>query len=347
MFGVVGLISAQNISFSYPDSVNASDVFEVNLSLLDFSYDIYDIKIDIINSSGDRIAEIYNGTGWTSTNYYVNNIINNSELNSSLFFLNITELYNGSANLTVRIRDSSGIPIFSENYSMDVLIYNDIINTTNTTNNTETTTTSPETEISLKWDDDEIINGDEIKITVKVVDMEVNLYDVKIWIVDDDDNIISERYGSYGGDSEWKSGNYYVEEFFEGPGNDSSIMKIRIKDDYKDFVGSATIKARIRKISESYLDSFEKTIDILEQEGEDEDDEDDNNEVISISSNSSSSGNVITLGVNAESSLDDSEESDENGEVIYKSKNEHIKEYSMYGFGLLCVGLIIVLLIDK
>ena len=102
----VSLVFAEEtIVFNFPSSVNYGESFNVDLTLNNFTTEIYDIKIDIINNYGDRIGEIYDGNSWQSTNYFVNEIIDTSSSNSSSFSLNITERYEGIANLTVKVRE--------------------------------------------------------------------------------------------------------------------------------------------------------------------------------------------------------------------------------------------------
>ncbi len=75
---LLNFASAENISLSYPEEVGLGEEFEVTLRLIDFSDDIYDVKIDLL-SNGKRVAKILNYDEWKSTYYYVNDIINNSE----------------------------------------------------------------------------------------------------------------------------------------------------------------------------------------------------------------------------------------------------------------------------
>ena len=48
---LVSLVSgAESINITYPENVIVGEIFEINLTLIDFSEDIYDIKIDIYNN---------------------------------------------------------------------------------------------------------------------------------------------------------------------------------------------------------------------------------------------------------------------------------------------------------
>lgn len=210
-----------------------------------------------------------------------------------------------------------------------------------------TNTTENETELDLDWDEDDIINegeDGEFEIEIEIENMESVEYDIKIWIEDDDENKINDRYDS--GEDEWKSGNYYVNRFFEGPGDDSRKIKLRIRDDYKDFEGSAIIYARLRENDGSTILTIEADIDILEPDEDDEDDSDDTNTTTSTTTSSSSDGAISLGGSSSDSSTSDIS-SKSASSIIYKSTNEYIKEYAIYGFCLLCVGLIVLLLIDR
>jgi hypothetical protein len=99
----LNLTSARNITINYPSSVSYGENFEVNLKLLDFPADSYDVKIDIIGN-GKRISRILNNNVWKSTNYYVPDAID--ETKEARFSVNITEKYSGKADFIVKTRNS-------------------------------------------------------------------------------------------------------------------------------------------------------------------------------------------------------------------------------------------------
>ena len=74
-------------------------------------------------------------------------------------------------------------------------------------------------------------------------------------------------------------------------------------------------------------------------------------EVIRLGSASGSSEDSFASDLSSDSSITDSSifnsDSNKGSSIIYKSKSEYIKEYAIYGFSLLCIGLIILLLMDK
>jgi len=212
--------------------------------------------------------------------------------------------------------------------------------------------------IELNWDEEDIINGDEFEITVKAYNLEEKDYDVLVEIKDDDGKIISERYGKYGTNKSnvWKSSTFYALKFVSGNGNDFEDMKLKIDSDYSDFSGDATIIARIRENEKTgVIDELDEDIEVLETE-ENFSSNNFSNSNSSTSSNPSSSnssknqsitGSVIRLGSKTLKGTGETEDIKTEKSTVYKSKNEHIKEYAIYGFAIFCVFLIVLLLIDK
>jgi hypothetical protein len=340
--------AAKSINITYPSNATVGTTFNVTLSLVNFSADIYDVKIDIYNStnSSQRLSEIYNGTAWRSTTYYVNDIINTSLSNSSVFRLNITSSYNGTANITVRIKDSSESYDTFENYQINITPAN-----SSTSNPPANTTEDDDIIIELDWNEDDIVNGDEFEITVNAENLENEDYDVIVEILNDDDDVISETYGNRDGEDIWKSSKYYAEEVISGSGDDSADIKIRIDSDNSDFSGDATIVGKIRETgSSAIIDEFSGDIEVLEAEASSDDSSDSDSSSSSSSSRTTSSNktsassDIITLGISTGSKK--AGNNSQNG-IIYKSKTEYIKEYAPYAFGILCIFMITLLLLDK
>jgi len=203
---------------------------------------------------------------------------------------------------------------------------------------------SSEPYFELEWDEDDIVNGKDFKIKVNAFNLEDEEYDVKLWIeFEDNDTIISERYDE--NEEKWKSGKYYLNEFFKGPGNESEKIEIRIKDKYEDFKGDVNLFFKTRDGSE-----IERSIEILEkEEGVAESQESEEPKVLEVEIESEPAhitGEVIRLGGRKESN-ESSNEASENlktpSGIVYESKTEKIKKYSVFGFALLCV-LICVLI---
>ena len=71
--------------------------------------------------------------------------------------------------------------------------------------------------LSLDWDDEDINASKTFYIDVKVKNLEDKDYDIKVWIEDDEDNILTEFYDD--NEEKWRSGNYYFLDFFSGQGN--------------------------------------------------------------------------------------------------------------------------------
>jgi len=210
--------------------------------------------------------------------------------------------------------------------------------TTNTNNTTNTNTNTPdEIRIELDWQDEDILAGEEFELEVSVFNLENYDYDLKIWI-EEDGQTISERYDE--NSEEWKSGYYYLEEFFEGTGDKKKEVLIRLDEDNKDFNGDTRIYVKLRKGSTNILD-YDKKIEILEPK-------ETNVEINSFEGTSSSTlgpitGEVIKLSSQSEKSTTVSAKAENS--IIYKSKNEYIKEYIGYAFAFVCVIIIILLLI--
>jgi len=103
--------SGENISFSYPPSVDYGEEWSASVELMGFSENLWDVKIDVWNST-TRISEMDNNGDWKSTNYYFIGAINNSVTNSSSFDLNISKIYEGDAVINVSIRKNGGSTVY-------------------------------------------------------------------------------------------------------------------------------------------------------------------------------------------------------------------------------------------
>lgn len=99
---IINFISAQEISLDYDEEVVIGEEFNINIKLMGFEEDTYDIKIDIL-ANGQRIAKILDNDEWKSTYYYINNIIKENQEED--FTLKITG-HTGDANIEIKIRNS-------------------------------------------------------------------------------------------------------------------------------------------------------------------------------------------------------------------------------------------------
>lgn len=101
----IAVVSSQSVLFSCPEKVSLGEEFSVFLSLDNFSEGSYDIKIDIMDSAGERVAKIFYEEEWKSTYYYLQDAIDPSSKES--FKLKIVKEFD-VADITVKVRDSKG-----------------------------------------------------------------------------------------------------------------------------------------------------------------------------------------------------------------------------------------------
>jgi len=200
--------------------------------------------------------------------------------------------------------------------------------------------------LDISWNDDEIINGEEFKIKAKAYNLKSQSYNFKIWIKkEDEETVISDRYGEDSNGKEvWKSGSYYIYNLFEGSGNKTESVKLRIREDYRDFFGDAEICFKIENANENC-----EAIEILEKE---EKVNKNNTEKIKATAEPDKSadfiaGEVIKLGGSESKEAIANNQKNANNNVIYQSKNEKIKIYAIIGFAVLCLGLVILVLFNK
>jgi len=206
-----------------------------------------------------------------------------------------------------------------------------------------------EESFEFEWDEDDIRNG----VKILFYDLEDKEYDVKLWI-DDEGELISDR--QYGGD--WKSGWFYMGKLVKGPGNGSEKVKLRIDEKFEDFKGDAQLIFKIRG-----REQIERDIEVLKmkkvveevKEGVVEDVEigksSEENIVSSVSKDIEKGENVseiILLGKTV-SNIDVSESEDikSRNNIVYESKTEVMKKYSVYVFALFCVMVCVLVIWRK
>ena len=180
--------------------------------------------------------------------------------------------------------------------------------------------------IELNWVNSEIINDEQFEIEILAYNLKGDDYDVKVWIeFKDSDTVISEVYDDV--DDVWGSGNYYIGDVFSGSGNKTEKLKIKLKQEYQNFSGTTDIYARIRT-GDDVLYSYDDSIKIRESEAatssinnnyQYEEDIEENETVIKLASK---------------------KEFGKNDGILYKSKNEYIKEYALYAFIVFCLALV-------
>jgi hypothetical protein len=359
---LINYVSAQEINLDYPEEVNYGEVFEAEVELINFSEDLYDIKIDI-KGGGIGISKILNNGTWKTTYNYVLDAIDSSQSCKSSFSLNITGSYNGSASIEVKTRDSSGkIKTFS-GYQIKVLGGNEANNPENDPEDEENNPKEEEnnleeeedkTYLELKWDKKDITNGEEFNVEISAFNLEDKMYDLKLYIYDEDEKIMSEIFDEE--QDKWKSSQYYLTEILEGPGEERKTIKLRIKKGYKDFSGNADIMAKIRKTgTSSIVEESSEGIRILEGSNEEEDPEgektlgEENYSEESYEENEKGldkeENKIIKLG-NLKAIKQETDKTNEKGSIIYESKSEKIKKYSIYIMNIILIGIIIFLLIN-
>lgn len=204
-------------------------------------------------------------------------------------------------------------------------------NTTNQTNNSTANTTQNE---YIKLEYDEMRNGKEFEVEIFGFNLKNGSYDVKIAIsFTNNDTIISETYNN----GTWKSSNYYAENVFNEYGNKSEILKLRIKNEYKEFYGEVNITAKLRKNGDVIAEITNKT-ELLKK-----------NNTSAINSTNPAMNIETNAGNNSPIRLNSkdikSKEISEN--KTYMTKTQYIKEYGIYLFAGFCVFVIIILLIRK
>ncbi len=351
--------SQSNVTIDYPSQVSYGKEFNVNVTMNNFPSDVYGVRIGIINDSV-RLARIWNGTFWQSTYYYINNAINTIQKKAESFRLNITICYNGDAELELKLRNSKNYVYRFYNYTINI-IGNCSGSHTNQTpvNNTPINNTpvisNQGISLNLDWSSEDIKNGKDFEIEVKAYNLEDKDYDLKVFIYDAKENSPISQVYNYG---KWISSTSYINKIFRGPGDKTKGIKLRIKDSYKDFSGEATIGVRIRESGfSSYKKEIQTTIEILEPDESGSNDNEENSTFsdsdITINSNSTYKSNIeesITYPAEEDviqqlSSKSESIKSKKN--TAYKSKNELIKEYSIFVFIILTLIFFTLLLFNR
>src|SRR3989344_6440294 len=100
------------------------------------------------------------------------------------------------------------------------------------------------TTFEIYWDEDDVYHGRDFNVEIDVFNLENKTYDLKVWIESENKTTMTKIYDNEG--EKWKSGVYYLNEFFKGPGNFSDEVELRIKEEYKDFTGEATLYLKFR-----------------------------------------------------------------------------------------------------
>lgn len=315
---LIPLVFGETLNF--PNSVicgqNFSVYLETNLT------GVFDVKIDIFNSSGSRISRIFNGEEWQSTFNYLNSAINTSVSNSSWFSINITEIFNGTSNINVTLRQDS--KLYKSSYWLNVsyLIISNVTTTNITINNPLSN------KIVFKIDaEDEFYSDETLDVSVKAFNLGNDSYDVKVYLtLEGSEEIISETYN----EEEWKSSNYYIDSIFSKV-NESEKVEVRLKD--SSYSGKIIINAKLRKAG-SIIAEDETSIEAIKRTPEPA--------IYTITdtlNNTYTSEKIEVIELNKPQSIKSQE--------IWNSKTQNIKDYAIYGFSLFCVLIMILLVMKK
>lgn len=218
------------------------------------------------------------------------------------------------------------------------------LNISNSNNLTNNTNQEAKIYLKLDWNDNRIVNGQEFNIKVNAFNLKNRNYDVKLYIYESDKNtpISQTRDQNF----KWISSSLYVKDFFSGPGNESDSIKLRINEKNNALEGGATIVARIRESRTSYYIEEQEDIFIyksksLNQKTTDNNldrDLESNDNLNQAYEESSIIGEAIKLGANKETETIKTQNN-----IVYESKNEIIKKYSIYWFIILIIIFLILL----
>lgn len=213
---------------------------------------------------------------------------------------------------------------------------------------------SAEINYNITWNEEDIINGKEFNIHVKINGENNEIYDGKLWI-ENEGTIISERYDNK--NNAWKSSYYYLNQYFEGNEKEQEV-KLRINKKYENFNGDAYIHFKVRDKKE-----IKKDIIVIKIDKEKNDDDKNDNQKIqkedkiervlenktdenSIEFKNKSEEEIkiepITLGRKIYYETENT-----NNEIIYKSKQMRMVNYSIYGFSVLSILLCIFIIWKK
>ncbi len=307
---ILHLATAQEININSPDEVIYKDEFEINLELINFTEDIYDVKIDILNES-KHIARVFWKDKWQSSTYWMEKAFNLTESNNKNFQMKITEKYNGENKIIVKLRNSTNSWQFEKSISIKY----------------------EEDEIfELYWDEDEIVNGEKFEIEIKAENLKEKDYDLEIWIEKD-----NEKISEFEWEEEWKTGK--ISDFLTGPDKETRDIKMRIQKDDSDVKGDALL------ICEIDNEKIEYDIEILEDDGKEiipEISKPEETQEIQ----KPESEKIIKLG-KSQTKTTNSETENIKSEIVYENKSEIINKSLIFAFALFCVILSLLISWEK
>ncbi|MBR9705194.1 hypothetical protein GOV12_07310 [Candidatus Pacearchaeota archaeon] len=344
----ISLALSQTIDVDYPMIALTGDAIYFNITLNNFSEDIYDVKVEILDLSDNstKLSETWDGEKYQTSYRYVNDLIDSSLTNEGKIKVNITTEFEKVGNVIFRLRDSDGKTFTFSEYELHIVS----LNTTDPLIDADPTDEEEndeddELDCEVTWDENDIINGEEFSVEVECLDLLDKDYDLKVYIYDDNKNSpISQTYL----DDKFLSSIYYVEEIIIGPDSDYATIDLRIKESDRDFSGDCQIGVKIRESvsHKTVFDDFED-IEIIEAEEEEEPEDEPEEEIKSNNVKSKAKDlksdniyndyteNVIRL---------KTENIKTQKNKVYLSKNRKIMQYSIIIFIILIVLFIVLLL---
>lgn len=207
-------------------------------------------------------------------------------------------------------------------------------------------------DISLSYNEKVKVDK-EFEIEIELVDFTDNNYDIKI----DFDN----RNFAVIWDDKWQSTYYYVKNAISS-GKTKANLKLKIIEDFK---GDKSFWVKIRKNGQSDFTKFgEFKIEVESRSGGESNDNSENQEeIIESSENTEQSVGAPKEAIenNGEIKLIDDEDDDtiyltpisqnikseENNKITIDSRSNKIKDYIIYALVLFCIGIVILLIIDR
>ena len=214
----------------------------------------------------------------------------------------------------------------------------------NSSSSSSSTVVNLTEDISLDWNETSIIAGNEFNITIKAYNLNGLSYDLRVWLAFDNDTekAISDRYDS--NKSSWSSGNYYIDNFFTGPGDITKSITLKIRDDFLTYYGDVKIHARLRKNGNS-VKSISNDITLIQGDSTSTSSNTTTPALLSSeNTNAADSASAPAGAIDLRAKKSASKGSDS---IIYKSKTEYIKEYTPYIFGAIGILLTVLLVLDR
>jgi hypothetical protein len=209
---------------------------------------------------------------------------------------------------------------------------------------------------------EEVYYGEVFEAKIILKELPMKSYDVKFDINE------NKRIAKILNGESWVSTNYYSLNIIK-QGESEGIVKLNITTKYE---GEAQIKIRLRengKTTSQVFDGYKITVKLNEEKNKNVQTEikeenkeqeiinknyiEEEKEVIIISSKKSQEteeNKVISEETKTRERINltpQSIKTEKNKELIYESNTSKIKKYAIYGFALFCIGIIILLIIDR